>query len=98
MRGQTTAEFAAANGPYWMYAGGLPGDPGWVSDAARAAGDRYNLDAECLDDMMADAGWEHHDAGYDEELERRAWMQRAREMWLVEDVDCRPTDDADSGT
>jgi len=25
-RGQTTAEFAATHGRYWMYDGGLPGD------------------------------------------------------------------------
>jgi len=72
-RGQTTNEFRDSHGgPYWMYYGGLPGDPGWVSNEARAVGDREGLDAEALDDAAADYGWEHHDRGYREAIEQAA--------------------------
>lgn len=71
-RGQTTEEFAAAHGPGWAYHGGLPGDPGIVSDAARHFGDLYGLDAEALDDMAADHGWEFHDHGYAEKIAQLA--------------------------
>jgi len=67
-RGQTTDEFKTAQGPLWYYAGGLPGDPGIVTDAARRVGDMYDLDAEALDDMAGDHGWEFHDPGYDEKI------------------------------
>ena len=71
-RGQTTDEFAAAQGPLWFYAGGIPGDPGIVTDAARAFGDEYGLDAEALDDMAAEHGWEFHDHGYEAKIEQLA--------------------------
>lgn len=71
-RGQTSSEFASANGPYWYYAGGVPGDPGIVTDAARKFGDLYGLDAEWLDDEAANDGWEFHDSGYDEKIEQLA--------------------------
>lgn len=71
-RGQTTSEFAAENGEYWAYKGGNPGDPGWVSDAARKFGDQYDLDAEELDSLAEDDGWEFHDTGYDDKVEQVA--------------------------
>jgi hypothetical protein len=73
-RGQTTAEFAEANSHnrYWPYFGGLPGDPGIVSDEAREIGDRENLDAEALDDEAADYGWEWHNQGYRRAIEQAA--------------------------
>lgn len=67
-RGETTEEFAARRGANWAYFGGLPGDPGWVSDAARRYGDQFGLDAEALDELAVDDGWEHHDPGYDEKI------------------------------
>ena len=67
-RGETTHEFATRFGRNWIYHGGLPGDPGWVSDAARMSGDQSGLDAEALDDLAADLGWETHDPGYDEKI------------------------------
>ncbi|HET6480106.1 MAG TPA: hypothetical protein VFG35_08730 [Actinoplanes sp.] len=83
-RGQTTDEFRAefrAQRPetadFWPYFGGNPGDPGWVSDVARACGDEYGLDAEMLDDLAADEGWEFHNAGYDAKIEQVAkWLVR----------------------
>jgi hypothetical protein len=64
-RGETTEEFAArVGGRHWSYLGGLPGDPGIVSDAARRWGDQYDLDAEELDNLAAKDGWEWHDPGY----------------------------------
>lgn len=71
-RGQTTDEFAAEHGPLWAYAGGIPGDPGIVSDAARRFGDLHGLDAEALDDMAAEHGWEFHDTGYDSKIQQLA--------------------------
>ena len=69
-RGQTTGEFKASHGgPYWVYDGGLPGDPGIVSEEAREIGDREGLDAEALD---AGAGWEWHDTGYRNAVEEAA--------------------------
>jgi hypothetical protein len=64
----TTDEFAAANGPLWAYLGGIPGDPGIVSDAARHYGDMYDLDAEELDEIASEHGWEFHDRGYGEKV------------------------------
>lgn len=78
-RGQTTDEFAAENGPSWFYYGGLPGDPGYVSDVARHYGDLYDLDAEALDDQAADHGWEFHDQGYDKKIKQLALLKRAAE-------------------
>lgn len=77
-RGETTDEFAAKHGPGWTYLGGLPGDPGWVSDAARIYGDQFGLDAEALDGLAEDHGWEHHDPGYDEKI--RDLAQRWQEV------------------
>lgn len=78
-RGLTTDEFAESHGPGWFYYGGLPGDPGHVSDAAREFGDLYGLDAEMLDDLAADDGWEHHDQGYHEKIRHIALsLQRRR--------------------
>lgn len=71
-RGQTTDEFAAEHGPGWTYLGGLPGDPGHVTDAARRFGDLFGLDAEALDDMASDHGWEFHDRGYDDKIHQLA--------------------------
>lgn len=78
-RGQTTDEFAdqfARDHPalvkLWAYYGGNPGDPGWVSEAARKFGDEYGLDAEALDDMASGHGWEFHDTGYDGKIEQLA--------------------------
>lgn len=78
-RGQTTSEFRESwNGSsYWFYHGGLPGDPGWVSDEAREIGDREGLDAEALDDAATDYGWEHHDHGYREAIEQAAARLKA---------------------
>jgi len=75
-RGQTTAEFAATHGRYWMYDGGLPGDPGWVSDAARRFGNLHGLDAEALDEAAEDHGWEFHDPGYDDKIQALAEATR----------------------
>lgn len=76
-RGETTDEFAARKGKNWAYYGGLPGDPGWVSDAARLYGDMMGVDPEALDDLAADHGWEHHDRGYDEKIKdlARRWKE-----------------------
>lgn len=71
-RGQTMNEFAAAHGPGWEYHGGIPGDPGIVTDAARKFGDQYGLDAEALDDAATSHGWDHYDSGYDEKIEQLA--------------------------
>jgi hypothetical protein len=78
-RGQTTEEFRdayyAAHPEYpeaWVYHGGSPDHPGWVSDAARLYGERYDLDAEALDDAAAGDGWEFHDRGYDEKIAQLA--------------------------
>lgn len=72
-RGQTGGEFRVSHGgEYWMYDGGLPGDPGIVSDEAREVGDREGLDAEALDDAAADFGWEWHDTGYRRAIEQAA--------------------------
>lgn len=67
-RGETTDEFAYRLGRNWVYFGGLPGDPGIVSDAARTYGDEFDLDAEALDDLAAEHGWEFHDPGYEEKI------------------------------
>jgi hypothetical protein len=67
-RGETTEEYATRVGGHWAHFGGLPGDPGIVSDAARRWGDHYGLDAEQLDDMAANDGWEWHDRGYEEKI------------------------------
>jgi len=67
-RGMTSAEFAAASGPDWPRLGGVPGDPGIVSDAARVYADQFGLDAEQLDDIAADHGWEFHDPGYGDKI------------------------------
>jgi hypothetical protein len=68
-RGETTEEFAArVGGRHWSYLGGLPGDPGIVSDAARRWGDQYGLDAEELDNLAAEDGWEWHDPGYENKV------------------------------
>ena len=64
-RGMTTDEFADAHGPSWVYHGGIPGDPGIVTESARRYGDMYGLDAEELDHLAEADGWEHHDPGYD---------------------------------
>lgn len=71
-RGKTTAEFAKEHGPLWMHYGGLPGDPGVVTEAARKYGDEYGLDPEALDDAASDHGWEFHDPGYDEKIKQLA--------------------------
>lgn len=85
-RGQTTEEFAAENGPNWMYAGGVPGDPGIVTEAARKFGDEYGLDAQALDDTASAHGWEFHDQGYDGKIEQLARDARAGlielELWV----------------
>lgn len=76
--GETTDEFAARMGPSWFHYGGLPGDPGWVSDAARMYGNEFGIDAQQLDDAAADDGWEHHDRGYDDKIKHLAqhWKER----------------------
>lgn len=71
-RGQTSEEFAAEHGPLWFFHGGLSGDPGIVSDAARKYGDLYELDAEALDDAATADGWESHDRGYDDKVHQLA--------------------------
>lgn len=81
-RGETTAEFEASHahlGASWPYYGGLPGDPGWVSDEAREIGDRDGLDAEALDGEAASFGWEHHNAGYRRAIEEAALRLKGRE-------------------
>lgn len=78
-RGQTTDEYADAHpSPHWAHYGGLPGDPGWVSDEAREIGDRDGLDAEELDDEATGYGWEHHNAGYRQAVEEAAARLKAR--------------------
>jgi hypothetical protein len=67
-RGETTEEYATRVGGHWSYFGGLPGDPGIVSDAARHWGDEYGLDAEELDNLAAKHGWEWHDLGYHDKI------------------------------
>jgi hypothetical protein len=63
-RWETTDEFADRVGTGWHYQGGLPGDPGWVSDAARQYGLEFGIEANLLDDAASADGWEHHDPGY----------------------------------
>jgi hypothetical protein len=78
-RGQTTEEFMAAHGrPDWYYYGGNPGDPGWVSYAAREIGDRNGLDAEELADEAEAFGWEFHDPGYRGAVEEAAVRLKGR--------------------
>lgn len=67
-RGETTGEYAERVGGQWAYFGGLPGDPGIVSDAARRWGDQYGLDAEQLDGLAESDGWEWHDPGYENKV------------------------------
>lgn len=67
-RGETTEEYADRVRGNWVFFGGLPGDPGIVSDAARRWGDEYDLDAEQLDDLAAEDGWEWHDPGYENKV------------------------------
>jgi hypothetical protein len=67
-RGETTDEYAARVGTSWTYHGGLPGDPGIVSDPARRWGDEHGLDAEELDRLAEHDGWEWHDVGYDDKI------------------------------
>lgn len=76
-RGKTMDEFAAEHGPRWFYYGGLPGDPGIVTDAARHYGDLYDLDAEELDNRASEYGWEHHNQGYDDKIRKLALVMRA---------------------
>lgn len=75
-------EFAAERGPLWFHFGGLPGDPGIVTEAARHFGDLYDLDAEALDDMASDHGWEFHDTGYDDKIKKLAEDAVARRIKL----------------
>lgn len=76
-RGQTTDEFAAERGPLWYMYGGLPGDPGWVSDPARQYGDLYGLDAEALDEQASKHGWEFHNKGYGAKIRKLAVLMQA---------------------
>jgi hypothetical protein len=78
VRGETTDEYAQRVGDNWTYFGGLAGDPGIVSDAARYWGDKYVLDAERLDELAEDDGWEWHDAGYHEKVGSLAGELRSR--------------------
>lgn len=84
-RGQTTEEFRdqfIAENPnraaMWVYFGGDPESPGWVSDEAREIGDRCGLDAEALDNAATDDGWEFHDHGYREKIEECARNAKER--------------------